>query len=105
MIQQIKFWIFTQSKPIHIQKSLCTPFIVTLFIIATIWKQPKYLLIDKQIKNIIITLQKVILNKDYYFIYLYIIIICNIIFVQSFKNEIAICDNMKRLEGIMIKVK
>ena len=52
-----------------------------------IWKQPKYLLIDKQIKIIIITLYKVILNKDNYFIYLYIIIICNII-IQSFKNEI-----------------
>ena len=52
-----------------------------------IWKQPKYLLIDKQIKIIIITLYKVILNKDNYFIYLYIIIICNMI-IQSFKNEI-----------------
>ena len=81
MIQQIKFWTFTQSKPKHIQKYLCNPtFIVTLFIIAMIWKQPKYLLIDKQIKIIIITLYKVILNKDNYFMYLYIIIICNIIF-------------------------
>ena len=40
------------KKPKHIQKDLCTQmFIAILFIIAKIWKQPKYPLIDEQIKK------------------------------------------------------
>ena len=45
--------IYPKSPNISIQKNLCTPmFTEALSTIAKIWKQPKYPLVDKQIKTL-----------------------------------------------------
>ena len=52
MIQQSHFWIYPEKMKNLIRKDTCTPiFIAALFVIAKIWKQPKYPLTDKWIKN------------------------------------------------------
>ena len=56
MIQQSHHWIFTpppkKKKRTVIQRYTCTPvFTAALFIIAKLWKQPQYPLIDEWIKQ------------------------------------------------------
>ena len=52
MIQQFYLKVFIQRKQRHL-KDTCTPtFTVALFIVAEMWKQPNYPLMDKCIKQV-----------------------------------------------------
>ena len=53
MIQQSHFWVYVQGKRNKYLEVICTSmFMVSLFTIAKIWKQPKCLSMDEWIKKL-----------------------------------------------------